>query len=69
VLGGEILKPVLGDQNSPKMPEVKIKTIKPKAMTNLLMNNNEIADICLKIVSDSVKHEKKPADNGTIEPA
>ena len=38
-------------------------------MTNLLMNNNEIADICLKIVSDSVKHEKKPADNGTIEPA
>lgn len=69
VLGGEILKPVLAGQKSPGMPEVRIKTVKPKAMPNLLMNNNEIADICLKIVSDSVKHEKKPADYGTIEPA
>lgn len=69
VLGGEIPKPVLAGQKSPKMPEFRIKTIKPKAMPNLLMNNNEIADICLKIVSDSVKHKKKPADDGNIEPA
>ncbi len=47
---------MLGGHISPKMSDVKIKQIKSKPMPKLLINNNKIADICLKVATDSVKN-------------
>lgn len=47
---------MLGGHISPRMSDVKIKQIKSKPMPKLLINNNKIADICLKVATDSVKN-------------